>query len=119
MNRIYRDVTVLSLISGVATACLAPPAYSPPAGEPVSPYAANPPYWYFDAPAAPISPYSGQPYGYDPQVAALPYTGQRFAYAAQPAAPVTYATRRYGDANYGGPAWAGGPHPCMVAIMCR
>ena len=176
MNRTYRAVMVLSLISGVTTALafsqalaqssnpigaigaageavgnkagealdaagrsFTPPVYSPPAGvipqpsatgEPASPYPAQPPYWYFDRPAAPLSPYSGQPvaslspdagqpYGYDPQLAAQFYAGQPHAYAPLPAAPVTYATRPRGDTNYAVPAFARGPHPCMVATACR
>ena len=179
MNWIYRDVTVLSLISAFATApafsqALAQPSnplgavgaaveavgnkagealdsasrsltpYSPPASvvpqtpatdQPPSPYPDNPPYWYFDRPAvplsfysgqprvyalqqdepaspyavqsdwrfdrpaAPLSPYSGQPHPYVVQTPALQYAGQPYAYAAEPAAPVAYATRPYGDAN--------------------
>lgn len=166
MNWTYRDVTVLSLISALATApafsqalaqpsdppgaigaagqavndeaaealeaagrSLTPPAYSPPASvipqtpatdQPASPYPIQPPYWYFDRPAVPLSPYSGQPRGYAlqpsepaspyavqsdwyfdrPAAPLSPYAGQPYAYAAQPAAPATaYATRPYGDAN--------------------
>ena len=174
MNRTYRNVTVLSVISALAAASvfsqalaqpsnplaaigaageavvnkagealgaagrsLTPPAYSPPAGvipdnpvtgEPAFVYA-NPPYWYFDRPDAPLSPYAGQPaaslspdagqpYGYDPQLAAALQSHETRADAAQPAAPVTYATRPPRDANYANQALAREVHPCKPAIAC-
>ena len=75
------------------------------------------PYWYLDRPAAPISPYAGQPYGYDPQLAAPPYAGQSQAQAAKPGAPVSFPTRRR-YANYIPQALEQGPRPCKPATKC-
>jgi hypothetical protein len=128
MKRTFGAVTVLSLISTLVAvpAFSQAAAFSPPAGE----AAANPPYWYFDRPAVPLSPFAGQPgslispdagqpYGYDRQLAALSYAGQIYAHLAQPPAPVAYATRRYAEADYASQALEQGPRPCKPAIKCR
>src|SRR5689334_2265831 len=67
-------------------------------GELAFAYAAQT-YWYFDRPAAPISPYAGQAYRYDPQLAAPPDAGESQAQPAQPSASVSLPTRRR-YANY-------------------
>src|SRR5262249_14684266 len=88
---------------------------TPATGEPAFPYPANPPYWYFDRPAAPLSPYSGQPRVYALQPSELasldaviqpdwrfdrpaaplsPYSGQPHPYVGQAAGP-PYAGQPY------------------------